>query len=721
MTRKYEVQVNDFGPSWRDGIAFSAMVHNIDSRLVKMDELKQRSHRENLEYAFSQAETHLGIPRLLDPEDVDVDRPDEKSIMTYDAPDFTPSMEEVKSVAELIAAVRKTEAAVSVEINRKNVSLDEQYQKYLQNVDTVQSYIKWLQKLEADWEQASTNNSKSTSDLEIASEALNSLRDTLDTWRWKLDSMVPGELGKVARWICQAEQWLKVTARSWYQSGTASKRIAVVGQRDESWRPSSADPPNSPPSLQKVEQLIEEEKEVFGPNNSNATKMRDLLSSSRSHSDSQSDTVPKNLMEQLGKRLADVIGREPGCTAVMDAARARRKFLDLLYAQKIQETEKSVNIRSRRKTSTAGLEERLAQWNLTVDGLHTEENKDLIEQMLIDYESCTQIENIPEQLDQAKTDLNRQYGLLEQLARLDESRLPKNALRVVGSWKRECEQKWNANKLKQLDATGLALKKRLDIWNKFNMLSDKIERALGQAERLILSQVQPPEDREDLNEWVKEAQTLATQLGASGDHNQIQSFRKRLAHLNEQIEELKNVEVKRMEKARRDERAQAERELGQYLDKIEEWTSKVEGFLIPSDKRRTKEAPTKCTSEHLDELLDRLNEIMSGQTKAQEHLQTAVRIANSPPLQPPEGESQTRLNKLESQMEHLCPTLSSQMANLKDLLEKTRHIEAGLEQIERAEKQAELWHGKLSSSAAPEGAANNSRIFSEVSFKPCAS
>lgn len=44
------------------------------------------SHETNLtrlETAFRLAEDGLGITRLIDPEDVDVDNPDERSIMTY--------------------------------------------------------------------------------------------------------------------------------------------------------------------------------------------------------------------------------------------------------------------------------------------------------------------------------------------------------------------------------------------------------------------------------------------------------------------------------------------------------------------------------------------------------------------------------------------------------------------------------------------------------------
>uniref|UniRef100_A0A8C7KDH8 Spectrin repeat containing, nuclear envelope 1b n=1 Tax=Oncorhynchus kisutch TaxID=8019 RepID=A0A8C7KDH8_ONCKI len=80
---KYGIEVKDFGASWRSGVAFHSVVHAIRPDLVDMEVVRRRSNRENLEEAFSLAENELGIPRLLDPEDVDVDKPDEKSIMTY--------------------------------------------------------------------------------------------------------------------------------------------------------------------------------------------------------------------------------------------------------------------------------------------------------------------------------------------------------------------------------------------------------------------------------------------------------------------------------------------------------------------------------------------------------------------------------------------------------------------------------------------------------------
>lgn len=82
-TRKYGVAVQDFGKSWTSGLAFLAVIKSIDSSLVDMRKALLRTPRENLEDAFRIAHYSLGIPRLLEPEDVTLNTPDEQSIMMY--------------------------------------------------------------------------------------------------------------------------------------------------------------------------------------------------------------------------------------------------------------------------------------------------------------------------------------------------------------------------------------------------------------------------------------------------------------------------------------------------------------------------------------------------------------------------------------------------------------------------------------------------------------
>jgi hypothetical protein len=94
-TRGYAgVDIKDFTNSWRDGLAFNALIHKFRSSLFDYNELyKAHAHatnasstmhaEQNLEHAFNLAQTHLQIERLLDVEDVITEYPDKKSIMMY--------------------------------------------------------------------------------------------------------------------------------------------------------------------------------------------------------------------------------------------------------------------------------------------------------------------------------------------------------------------------------------------------------------------------------------------------------------------------------------------------------------------------------------------------------------------------------------------------------------------------------------------------------------
>ncbi|KAJ4268626.1 alpha-actinin [Fusarium torreyae] len=79
-----EVEVRDFSGSWNDGLAFCALLDIHRPDLIDYDALDKADHRGNMQLAFDIAHKEIGIPKLLDVEDVcDVAKPDERSLMTY--------------------------------------------------------------------------------------------------------------------------------------------------------------------------------------------------------------------------------------------------------------------------------------------------------------------------------------------------------------------------------------------------------------------------------------------------------------------------------------------------------------------------------------------------------------------------------------------------------------------------------------------------------------
>ncbi|CDQ77294.1 unnamed protein product [Oncorhynchus mykiss] len=62
------VNVHNFTTSWRDGLAFNAIVHKHRPDVIEFDTLKRSNAHYNLQNAFNTAENKLGLTKLLDPE-----------------------------------------------------------------------------------------------------------------------------------------------------------------------------------------------------------------------------------------------------------------------------------------------------------------------------------------------------------------------------------------------------------------------------------------------------------------------------------------------------------------------------------------------------------------------------------------------------------------------------------------------------------------------------
>ncbi|CAL1673056.1 unnamed protein product [Lasius platythorax] len=84
VTKDYSgVKVTNLTTSWRNGMAFCAIIHHFRPDLIDIDSLLSHDVKGNCKKAFDAGEA-LGIPRVIEPADMDIlTVPDKLAVMTY--------------------------------------------------------------------------------------------------------------------------------------------------------------------------------------------------------------------------------------------------------------------------------------------------------------------------------------------------------------------------------------------------------------------------------------------------------------------------------------------------------------------------------------------------------------------------------------------------------------------------------------------------------------
>ncbi|KAK9469706.1 calponin homology domain-containing protein [Lipomyces arxii] len=131
MTAMYDVDIKDFSSSWNDGLAFCALLDRHRPDLIDFDALDKSKVRENIEMALRLASEEVGIPQLVDVEDVMVSKPDERSIMTYVAHWF----HAFSALDKIETAGRRVEKFV--EVLSSSIELQHSYEKRMKDFQSL--------------------------------------------------------------------------------------------------------------------------------------------------------------------------------------------------------------------------------------------------------------------------------------------------------------------------------------------------------------------------------------------------------------------------------------------------------------------------------------------------------------------------------------------------------------------------------------------------------
>lgn len=182
--------VKDFWDSFKDGIAFAAIVEKLAPGHIDVATLRRENAKENLQLAFRVAEEQLGIPSLLQPEDfAEGKKPAERVVENYVSMLVTAAQGRAKQQAEVEAlqqAVGSMQAQKAEEVD----SLRREVEAERKQFETLQSEMERMrqeqQKMFASEGQLKDKLALVEKERELFTQQVEALKKELDKAREQL-------------------------------------------------------------------------------------------------------------------------------------------------------------------------------------------------------------------------------------------------------------------------------------------------------------------------------------------------------------------------------------------------------------------------------------------------------------------------------------------------------------------------------------------------------
>ncbi|XP_075699878.1 nesprin-2 isoform X2 [Rhinoderma darwinii] len=200
------INITDFKSSWKNGMAFLAIIQSLRPDLIDMDKLQEKSNEEKLQEAFRIAENELKIPKLIEPEDLNISDPDEKSIMMYVAQFLQYSKNTEQSTRDMSTRVNKAmEWLNQQEQTLKKLFSEMKEETYTKKYQEILLFMRQFNEQKRIFMSGLAVESLQAEEQLLIKQSLENITILIAEWKRQLDRNLPPPLDGIETWLTEVE------------------------------------------------------------------------------------------------------------------------------------------------------------------------------------------------------------------------------------------------------------------------------------------------------------------------------------------------------------------------------------------------------------------------------------------------------------------------------------------------------------------------------------